>query len=183
MRSINNQPHKPVNSFNRIAKADARVLILGSIPGIKSLEAQQYYAHPQNRFWRLMAHFFAIDLGQDYITRLSQLQNHGIALWDVVHQCVRPGSLDSAIDSKSVISNDFATLFNDCPNINAVFFNGQKAAALFKQKAQPLLDCETTQNIHWHTLPSSSPANAAYRLDSLIEHWASIKVHLVTINQ
>ena len=111
--------------FPPVASADARSLILGSLPGARSIAEQQYYAHPQNAFWRIMGELFGIT--GDYETRCAQLNANGIALWDVLHSSIRPGSMDADIKSDTAAVNDFADFFSAHPNIRTVAFNGKKA--------------------------------------------------------
>lgn len=141
------------------ANSDARVLILGSMPSRRSLAAHMYYAHPQNGFWPIMAALFDFDAGLDYSERLSALRANGIALWDVAHQCIRPGSMDHAIKLESVVANDFESFFNNHPAIHVIFFNGRKAEELFRRLVLPGLPV-SMQGIEHHLLPSTSPANA-----------------------
>ena len=108
---------------------DCRALILGSMPGVKSLEAQQYYAHPQNRFWPMMAHLLGEELPSAYEEKLAMLLRHHIALWDSIGSCEREGSLDSAIRDEQ--GNDFAALLQEYPGIRAIYFNGGKSAQAF----------------------------------------------------
>jgi len=110
-----------------IISESSRILILGSIPGPESLRRQQYYAGPGNRFWWIMGQLFHDpDLPQQaYAERVVFLHEHGIALWDVLENCIRPGGADSAI--KSPAANDFSSLLKQYPNIKKLFFNGQKA--------------------------------------------------------
>lgn len=147
-------------SFPFSANLDAKILILGSMPGIKSLQEQQYYAHPQNCFWSIMESIFKVPKQESYDVRLQKLRNNRVALWDVAYQCERPGSLDAKIKSQSVIVNDFATFFKTHSQIDHIFFNGKKAESLFLKKAakQHKLDLSL---FHLFTLPSTSPANAS----------------------
>ncbi|ATX80226.1 hypoxanthine-DNA glycosylase [Mariprofundus aestuarium] len=87
--------------FPYSANRDAKILILGSMPSRKSIAADQYYAHPQNGFWPIMGELFGFTASLEYEERLAQLRKNGVGLWDVAHQCVRPGSLDSAIEIES----------------------------------------------------------------------------------
>ncbi|HKI59586.1 MAG TPA: DNA-deoxyinosine glycosylase, partial [Mariprofundaceae bacterium] len=141
-------------SFDGVAADHALILILGSMPGIASLEAQQYYAHPRNLFWEIMGELIGFDPRLPYSERLEQLQSNRIALWDVAHRCERPGSLDSNIRESSVVANDFNALFQSSPQIGAIFFNGQKAAKLYQQRVIPTLP-ERCQLLPRYTLPST----------------------------
>jgi len=98
-----------IRSFEPIATPNARVLILGSMPGVASLEAGQYYAHPQNAFWRIMGELVGAGLEKPYDERARILKANGVALWDVLQSCIRPGSLDS--DIRDEVPNDFAAFF------------------------------------------------------------------------
>ena len=142
-------------------------LILGSMPGVTSLEQQQYYAHPQNRFWPLMARLLeepAVPLV--YQERLQMLLRHHIALWDSLDTCDRDGSLDSAIKNEQ--GNDFTALLAKYPKIETICFNGGKSAQAFKRYNKTLL---SRRDIAFYALPSTSPANARWRLEMLAAKW------------
>lgn len=160
--------------FPCVADPGARVLVLGSMPGQASLTAAQYYAHPRNTFWEIMAALF--DAGRDlaYEVRLGRLRSHGVALWDVAHRCHRPGSLDSAIDRASVEPNDFATLFSACPRLRWVFFNGATAEALYRRLVLPGLP-EPGRSMTCQRLPSTSPAHAALDFEAKLKRWRVVK--------
>lgn len=157
--------------FKAVALPDARLLILGSMPGVASLDAAQYYAFPRNAFWKIMGELFATDPELDYTSRLHKLTENHIALWDVIQVCHRPGSLDSAISDSGLVTNDFQIFFKQHPQITHVFFNGQKAAGLFMKKVAPGL----TGQFSYHTLPSTSPANAAKNYAAKLEAWSVLK--------
>lgn len=159
--------------FPYCANGTARILILGSMPSRKSLMADQYYAHPQNVFWPIMADIFSFDAELAYKQRLALLRKNHVALWDVAYQCIRPGSLDSAIKIESVVANDFITFFNAHPQICAIFFNGRKAEELFRRLVQAELP-KTWQQVKQHLLPSTSPANAALSRIQKLEAWKII---------
>ncbi|MFW2403554.1 MAG: DNA-deoxyinosine glycosylase [Gammaproteobacteria bacterium] len=163
-----------VHSFGAVIGREPRVLILGSMPGIASLEQNQYYAHPRNAFWRIMGDLFGIDPGLPYAQRLRALSECEIALWDVLESCFRPGSLDSSIDNDTVRANDFATLFAGHPTIRYVFFNGGKAADVFRRRVVPGLD-DGARAVVLHTLPSTSPAHAARSYEEKLTAWATVK--------
>jgi len=147
-----------IRSFPPVSDASARILILGSMPGEKSLRAGQYYAHPRNAFWKLMGELFDAGPEMPYNRRTQQLKKSGIALWDVLASCVRKGSLDSAITADSITPNDFQTFFAKHPKITQVFFNGTKAEHSFRKQVLPTL---TAQPLQFTLLPSTSPAHAA----------------------
>ena len=158
------------SGFSCSASENAKVLILGSMPSRKSLAADQYYAHPQNIFWPIMAELFGFDAGMDYAERLSQLRENSVALWDVARACVRPGSLDSAIEMETVVANDFTAFFIQHTDIKSVFFNGRKADELFRKLVLPELSVQS-QQIELHLLPSTSPANAAMSRAQKLKVW------------
>lgn len=153
-------------SFSPIADNDANILILGTMPGTKSLELNQYYGHNQNNFWKFMFTIFKEDFSNDYETKKALLQKNKIALWDVLQFCDRVGSLDSAI--KNEIANDFETFLKEHSNIKTILFNGQKAAAFFKKYVQ------LKNSYQLITLPSTSPANASKTYQSKLEEWQII---------
>ena len=141
------------------------------MPGVASLEATRYYAFPRNAFWQIMGDLFGADPQVEYQTRLQILQENYIALWDVIEACHRPGSLDSAISQDGLATNNFITFFKKHPHIGHVYFNGQKAASLFKKKVLPELDTQYEYN----ALPSTSPANAAMSYAAKLESWSVLK--------
>jgi hypoxanthine-DNA glycosylase len=160
--------------FPCTADHNAKVLILGSMPSRKSLAADQYYAHPQNAFWPIMGELFDFDPCHDYEEQLQQLRKNRIALWDVAHQCVRPGSMDHAIDMQSVVANNLDTFFKTHPHVRAIFFNGRKAEELYDRLVQPKLS-SALQQIERHLLPSTSPANATMNRIQKLEAWRIVK--------
>lgn len=160
-----------VFSFPPIAQADARLLILGSMPGKASLEANQYYAHPRNLFWPILGELVGASPALDYVERTRRLTANGIALWDVLKSCHRPGSLDADIDKSTMVANDFAAFFASHPHINRVFFNGATAEQAFRRYVLPTLEAET---LILHRLPSTSPAHAALSFHQKLESWRLI---------
>jgi hypoxanthine-DNA glycosylase len=157
-----------VRCFPPIARRDARVLILGSMPGAASLAAGQYYAHPRNAFWPILGDLLGFDPAAPYRKRVQALKNARIAVWDVLHGCVRAGSLDSAIERDSEIANDFATFFRRHPRIAHVFFNGARAEQAFRRHALPGLGAA---GLRFARLPSTSPAHAARSLPQKRAAW------------
>ena len=149
-----------VRSFPPIADAKARVLILGSMPGLASLAAGQYYAHAQNLFWQILGEVTGAAASLPYATRVRALKSSGIALWDVLAACVREGSLDSAIDAASMSVNDFGAFYRAHPGIVQVFFNGAKAEASYRRHVLPAL-ADAIAPAKLVRLPSTSPANAS----------------------
>lgn len=164
----------PIQSFPPLADPDARVLILGSMPGEESLRKSQYYAHPRNQFWTIMGELFGAGRDLPYTARLERLRTRRIALWDVVHRCRREGSLDSSIESDSVEPNDFVGLFDRCPGIETVYFNGKKAEDLFRRTVYPQMG-DTLDGIAQHALPSTSPAHASLNVAQKLECWRAVK--------
>ncbi|HQP10371.1 MAG TPA: DNA-deoxyinosine glycosylase [Candidatus Omnitrophota bacterium] len=138
-----------ITSFPPIVDSRCQILILGSMPSIRSLQAQEYYAHPQNQFWKIMAVLLGHALPLTYAQKKRMLLKSRIALWDVISSCKREGSLDSRI--RQVKFNDFAALFKKYKSIRAVFCNGNTAFKLF-QKASHRCDLPV------FPVPSTSPA-------------------------
>ena len=157
--------------FAPVARTDARILILGSMPGVASLEATQYYAFPRNAFWKIMGELFKAGTHLEYEQRLIKLTNQHIALWDVIASCQRPGSLDSAISRDGLTTNDFCGFLEKHPRIKHVYFNGQKAATLFKKRVEP----DLRRQFEYRTLPSTSPAYAAKSYAEKLQAWSVIK--------
>ena len=152
----------------------ARVLILGSMPGAVSLSQQQYYAHPRNLFWPIMATLAGVNPDLPYPEKTQALINSGVALWDVIGSCQRSGSLDSAIRDEQV--NDFAGFFCGHPQLAAIGFNGAKAWQSFKRYVLPLQI--VPQTVHLITLPSTSPAHAAMSFDAKLAQWQQLRPFL-----
>lgn len=159
-----------VSSFLPVARPDARVLILGSMPGIASLEAQRYYAHPRNAFWPIVSSLCGFDLALAYEQRLQMAQDSGIALWDVLASCSRRGSLDSDIQVDSIQTNDFGRFLADHAGVSAVFCNGATAFKLFKQRVMPGIAVRHP-SLSVEQLPSTSPAHASMKLAEKREVW------------
>lgn len=160
----------PSQGFPWVTRADARVLVLGSMPGQASLAATEYYAHPRNVFWEIMGVLFGAGRELDYRARLARLTAAGVALWDVAHRCRRPGSLDAAIVRASVEPNDFAALFRACPQLHTVCFNGGTARELYRRRVLPL-DPAAGRPLAYHLLPSTSPAHAALDFTAKLARW------------
>lgn len=155
-------------SFSPIINHQSKILILGSMPGVKSLEKQQYYAHPQNRFWKLIGLLCNYNNLSDleYDNKLNILLNNKLALWDVIKSCERKGSMDSDILNES--PNNFDLLLKKYPNIEKICFNGNKAYNAFKKYFPEFL-----LNYNHFVLPSTSPANARFSIENLYDSWYS----------
>jgi TDG/mug DNA glycosylase family protein len=150
-------------SFDAVVDDQCKFLVLGSMPGEKSLAEQQYYAHPHNLFWPFMEELFGMPRALPYKKRLDHLLQHQVALWDVLQHCEREGSLDS--DIRNETANDFAKFFARYPNIEKIGFNGKKASRVFGKRIMGV------QNIERVDLPSTSPANAAISRNVKLEKW------------
>jgi len=154
-------------SFPPLSNPDARILILGTMPGAQSLALNQYYGNPRNAFWKIIYTVFNTPISDDYEQRKKLLLENNVALWDVLETCLREGSLDSAI--KQEVPNDFDSFLKAHPNIRHIYFNGQKAAAYFKKYIQ--LD----DDYHFTTLPSTSPAHAGKSFEAKWIDWSVIQ--------
>ena len=155
--------------FPPIARDDARLLILGTLPSRASLEARQYYAHPRNAFWHIMADLFGA--GDTYTQRCQHIVQHGIAVWDVLQSSVRPGSMDADIRLDTARVNDFAGFFDGHPELGTVCFNGKKAQALYRRMVEPTTAARIAS---YHVLPSTSPAHASLSFPAKLKAWRAI---------
>ena len=156
--------------FPPIAAPDARLLILGSLPGQASLAAHQYYAQPHNAFWRIMGELLHFDASTPYERRLGALEAAHIALWDVLHSCHRQGSLDTRIRRDTQVANDFAAFLGSHRRIGRVLFNGAKAQDCFRRH---VLCHGIGACLDYRRLPSTSPANASWSFARKLEAWRS----------
>lgn len=159
-------PDSSSSGFPPIEAGGARVLVLGSLPGQASIDASQYYAHPRNAFWPIMAELAGAT--GNYESRCDALMCRGIMVWDVLARSVRPGSLDSAIRMDTAVANDFAAVFDRQPGIELVALNGKKAADMFRRFASP------PPHVRSETLPSTSPAYASLSVKQKLERWREI---------
>ncbi len=158
-----------VESFPPIESAIARVLILGTMPGRASLQARQYYAHPQNAFWRIAGSIVGFDPGSPYEVRIALMRAAGIAIWDVLRSCTRASSLDSAIVPATEVPNDLPAFLAAHPQLRRICFNGAKAQALYARHVRPRLAAGSP--IEYLRLPSTSPANASVPWPRKLQAW------------
>ena len=161
-----------VQGFPPISRPDARILILGSMPSRQSLARRQYYAHPRNAFWPILCAVLDIEAGS-YELRVEQVMQKGVAIWDVLQTCFRSGSLDSAIDDRTVVANDFQTFYRDHSRIKGVFFNGAKAESVYRKHVLPTLS-GTAATLRLQRLPSTSPAHAGMTLEQKKAAWLAL---------
>lgn len=152
----------------------ARILILGSLPGQVSLQRGQYYAQPQNAFWRLMGEIFQAGPELGYEARLRRLTAHGVAVWDVCAAAERRGSLDSAIVPASVAVNDFAAFFREHPELRMIGFNGATAERLFARHVRPDV-ADLLEHVRCVRLPSTSPAHATMSYADKLAAWRLLR--------
>ncbi len=156
---------KRLTAFPPILKGKPKVLILGTMPGGKSLERQQYYAHPQNQFWRLMGDIYGAKASLPYDERLKILYAAGVAVWDVLHSCERVGSMDA--DIKNVEVNNFEQFFRKHKSIQRVVFDSATAEHYYRRRALPTL----TIDLEYRRVPSPSPAHARMRYEEKLSLW------------
>ena len=144
------------------------------MPGRASLRANQYYAHPRNAFWPIVERLFHLESGLGYEERCALLVQQGVAVWDVLMSCTRESSLDSDIDTSSIVANDFAEFFAAHPAIGRICFNGAMAQQVFDRHVAPRLPSKVA-DLPRLRLPSTSPANAAYSFERKLECWRVIR--------
>ena len=148
-----------------VVSRQTRLLVLGSFPGIASLQAQQYYGHPRNHFWPILSALWGSDLAAlPYAAKLAELRRRGLGLWDVYASCRRVGSLDAAIED--AVFNDFASLKQRAPQLRDVAHNGGESARAMSHLAA----------LGWtvHKLPSTSPANASWSFERKLAAWREV---------
>jgi hypoxanthine-DNA glycosylase len=148
-----------------VATPEARLLVLGSFPGVASLAAQQYYAHPRNHFWPILSALWGVDLaGRGYAQRLAEARRRGLAIWDVYAACRRDGSLDSAIEAAQ--PNDLAGLVARLPKLAAIAHNGGESARAMR--------VTRALGLPVYRLPSTSPANASWSFERKLAAWREV---------
>lgn len=148
--------------------ADSKILILGSFPSVKSRESGFFYGHPQNRFWRVLAAVTGQEVPQTIEEKKDFLLKNHIAVWDVIQSCTITGSSDSSI--KDVVANDLTQIL-DSTEIGQIYVNGRKAEQLYQKYIYPRTGIKAV------CLPSTSPANAAWNLERLVDTWRKIAIH------
>ena len=151
-----------VHPIDPVFNEHSRVLVLGSFPSVKSREAEFFYGHPQNRFWKVLAAVFHRPVPVTVEEKRALLLEEGVALWDVIASCEIRGSSDSSI--KNAVPNDLTPIF-EAASIEAIYVNGKTAEKYYKKYLLPLTHREAL------CLPSTSPANAAWNLERLVETW------------
>jgi len=156
--------------FPPVVDEHAKVLILGSMPGEESLARNQYYANTRNAFWFILGQLLGFDHSMDYRSRICMLRKGKIALWDVLSDCQREGSLDSAIKNKSIRVNDFETLLGRYSGIEYIFFNGAKAEKEYLKRVLPELKA-IGRDIRCQRLVSTSPAMAMMTREQKLAEW------------
>lgn len=154
------------HTFEPVFDEQSRILILGSLPSVKSRETGFYYAHPQNRFWKVIAALYEAEVPQTVEEKSRLLLSSNLAIWDVIKSCEIVGSSDSSIQNVEPL--DLNRIFRSC-DIDTVYANGKAAAKLYRKYQQEITDKDIVE------LPSTSPANAAYSLERLVEAWKIIK--------
>jgi len=158
-------------AFEPIADKNSTVLILGTMPGEKSLNLQEYYGNRGNQFWRIMFSILNVALSHDYSQKVMLLQQNNIALWDVLAYCEREGSLDSNI--KNEVANDFDAFYKKYPKIKHVFFSSKNAAAYYDRYVGK------RPGLTYNVLPSPSGANASMRFEQKLEIWNDLLGNLI----
>lgn len=168
---MNKPASVPVKTaFAPIADENCTILLLGTMPGDRSLSLQQYYGHAGNHFWKLIYAIFNTPLNPDYEARKQFLLQQGIALWDVLESCTCEGSLDSNI--KNEVVNDFASFYQEHPLITHIFFDSKKAEEFY------LRHVKKSKDKIYHLLPSPSGANASKTFAQKLEAWKELLLYV-----
>lgn len=165
-------PSTRVHSFPAVIGEGTRILILGSMPGVASLNAQQYYAHAQNHFWKIMGEICGANPDLPYAQRLQLVLRARLGLWDVLHSCVRGGSLDAAIEHHSAVANDLLPLLRRTHTLTRLCCNGGTAYTALQRHFGRSLAAQFPW-IDICRLPSTSPANASWSYARKLQAWAA----------
>lgn len=163
-----------VNAFPPLVGARPRLLILGSLPGVASLRAGEYYAHPRNQFWPFMAALFGVPPEAPYARRVAALRAAGVCVWDVLAEATRPGSGDADIEAATARAHDVRGLLLRHRSIALVAFNGGAACRLYRRLVQPTLTPGRLATLRFVTLPSTSPAHAALGPAAKLRRWRTL---------
>ena len=163
-----------VSSFPPQVGMGCRVLILGTVPSLRSLQLRQSYGHAQNLFWPLMGELFDAGPQLPYAERIARLHARGVGIWDVLKTCERPGSLDSSIVPASEVPNAIPTLLRRHEQIRAIALNGGKAQQAFRRHIAPKLDARLSARVEILALPSTSPANASIARAEKRRRWSAL---------
>ena len=158
-----------IRGFPPIAGRSPRVLVLGSMPGVASLAAGEYYAHPRNHFWPIAGEILGFDPATSYARRRAAIETSRVAVWDVLGSCVRPGSLDSSIRDDSIVVNDFVAFLAKHRRIERVCFNGGMAEKTWRRHV--LHDLPAVRQLDYRLLPSTSPAHAGMGYRDKLRIW------------
>ena len=165
-----------VHSFEPIVGRNPRIVILGSMPGVVSLQAVQYYANPRNAFWAIISELFGIDIDCGYQSRVEQISQLPVILWDTLKACPREGSLDSRILKRQIEANNIAGLVAQYSGLRAIAFNGAASEKYFNQLEKHRLPA--SHQLKLIKLPSTSPANAAMNFDQKLIAWKQLLDYL-----
>ena len=163
-----------VASFPPQVGAGCRVLVLGTVPSLRSLEMSQSYAHPHNLFWPFMGQLFDAGPELPYAERIARLHAAGVGVWDVLKHCERPGSLDSSILVESEVANDIPGLLEAHPSIAVIALNGAKARQVFARRIERGIAPARRERLTILDLPSTSPANASISREVKLERWRAL---------
>ena len=153
-------------SFKPLINKDTEILILGSLPSVKSLEFKEYYGHPRNRIWKILAYLLNTEIPDTYQNKKQFLHDNRIGLWDVIKNANREGSLDSNI--KNETPNEINKILEKFKSIKVVGFNGKKSEQLYHKYF------DLNSNIHYVSLPSSSPANMSFNFEQISKKWSNL---------
>jgi hypoxanthine-DNA glycosylase len=165
-----------VHSFEPVVGRDPRIVILGSMPGVVSLQAVQYYANPHNAFWAIITELFGIDIECSYESRVRQLSQLPLILWDTLKACHREGSLDSKIQKQEIEANNIAGLVEQHTGLRVIAFNGAASEKYFNQLEKHRLPA--SHRLELIKLPSTSPANAAMNFQQKLAAWRELLKYL-----
>jgi hypoxanthine-DNA glycosylase len=165
-----------VHSFEPIVGRDPRILILGSMPGVMSLQAVEYYANPRNLFWKIIGELFELDIECSYQSRIRQISDLPLVLWDTLRACHRQGSLDSSILRQQIEANDIEGLLRQHSGLRAIAFNGAASEKYFSQLVKQNLPASS--ELALLKMPSTSPANAGMKFEQKLQAWRRLLDYL-----